>query len=361
MRWTRMLLLAGLVTTGWCEAQMPVAHQSGIVIPADIDGDAQGDFFVYDGRGLYSWRGTTTAPYVQPMTSVTTQFDRRVTRPIVVGRHLFVPMIGNFFQPVGGIEVFDIHTDGSLASAGVFRLDPLQPGGIVTSVRIAALPMDIHNDGVPDVIAVWSESPRATAETFRAATLSWNRIDSPITLQFTGGPVDSIQFAGLYPTRNLAQPTDELLMVVSRLPSTSLDRFGFVTLKVLPNDIRVMGQTWYTHAPSVRQGGWVDAWAPCAYGCFSPSPVLAAPVVTFFPGPTISFQADFVEPFVAPSGAWIDTSQRGFLLDDAVADYDGDGADEAVIVERQLGVLGDVVAVTDPNPYRASVPGVLAA
>jgi hypothetical protein len=354
MRWTGHLALVGIIAAS-VPAQLATTHQAGLVVPADIDRDAHDDFFVYDGRAFHAWRGTNVDPFVQQLGSHAVAFNRRMSSPVVAGRYLFVPLVGDLFTPVGGIEVFEILVDGSLSLVRSFRLDPLQSGGTVHCVRLSVLSRDLGGDGVPDVLVAWTEFPRPANGAFRIARMNWNQLDAPFTVDLVDGPAEPFRISGLFPTQNLAQPADEVLMVVSAAPSQGTHRFGFVTMSVQDSDIRIVGSRWHQYAPTVRQGGWGDAWGAVAYGRFSPTPVLATPVVTFLPGPTIVFHPELSDPFVSPhGGAWIDTTRRGYLLEDAVADFDGDGADELLIVQPGLGSMGDVIAVTDPHPMGRS-------
>lgn len=330
-------------------AQLIANHGPGLVLTTDIDYDGCTDVIVFDVESVHVWFGRRAAPWFVPGPVTAMSNVNRACEPVISGRYLWCARRGLVPGPVWFVDAYTIQFDGTFTLFATYPTMAAVSTSSVTSLRITPLAFDYASDGVNDVLAVWSESPTPTSSSLRAVWLSpW--VASPVA-DLPRLPL-TVQFAdivGLHPSRNVGQPTDQHLAVVSAPAGTGEYGLSFVAIGSGPTEPIMTSEMSFPSAPPARYRGGYDERARSLYGAFAPATPFGAPVVQFQPGPSIAFDATPSAPWVLPSGHWLETSVTGVLLTGSVADYDGDGADEVVVLERIPG-FGEVLVVTDPMP-----------
>ncbi len=343
------LVAAGLWTVAGASAQIPANHPAGYVLAVDLDLDGCQDALVFDTQSVHAWFGRRSAPWLVPGPSTAIPSARRACEPKISGRYLWVASLGHHPTVIGALDAWRIHPDGTLTPFVSYPLPAGTANSELMSLRISPLRFDFGNDGLDDVLALWTESPRQSQSSMRAEWFSpWT---SGAIVDLPPLPVSMLyhELVGLHPARNVGQSADEHLCIVSAPPAATQSGIVFATIGRGPAGPVLSSEVTFQNAPPTRFRGGYDERARSLYGAFSPTPFFGGPVLQFVDGPSIAFDPTPSPPFVAASGQWLETSLSGALVADSAADYDGDGADEVAILEHLPGV-GDVLVVTDPMP-----------
>ncbi|MFO1053767.1 MAG: VCBS repeat-containing protein [Planctomycetota bacterium] len=332
-----------------CAAQVQTGHPAGFVLTTDVDGDGCCDALIFEATQVHAWFGHAAAPWFTPGPTTAIAHDRRACEPVLCGRDLWLASLGPLGSAHGTLECWRVQVDGRLLPIVSYALAPSAGTNEVTSIRVAAQGFDFDNDGANDVLALWAEIPRPASSSMRAAWFSPSSSGTVFDLPQLQLTMHHHELVGLHRCRNLGQSSDDMLAVIAPPPWPAAHGVEFVTIARGPFGPVMSAEIGFGMAPTTRLRSTLDERARSLYGGFSPLPMFGSPVVQFLPGPSVAFDGSPLAPYVPPSGHWLDTSIAGALMTGAVADYDGDGADEIVLLDHLDGI-GDVLVVTDPMP-----------
>ena len=332
-----------------CGAQVVANHLPGLVLPMDVDSDGLGDVLIFEGIDVHVWFGRAAAPYFVAGPTTRVPHQRRACEPVIVGRYIWIASFQSQPGVRGAIDGWRILPDGVLVPYISYSVLPGGVGAEIASLRISPLAFDYGGDGINDILALWTEIPKSTSSSMRGAWFAPSTSSATFDFPPFATSMHHLQIVGLHPSKNIGQSVDDHLVVISAPPMTGQTGIAFAAIARGPIGPVYAGEVQFGAAPPARYRGPFDERARSVYGAFSPTPIFPGPVVQFVMGPSVAFDGLPSPPFVAPSGSWIDTSVSGMLLSNAVADFDGDGNDEIVLIDNLPGI-GDVLVVTDPMP-----------
>lgn len=341
--------LATLLSCVGGVAQVVLNHSASYVLSTDVDVDGLADVLLFDGQSVHVQFGTSQSPYFRQGPSTAVPSTRRACEPVISGRYFWLASLGALPSQIGWLDAWRIEPTGALVQVVTYPLPVATTTGEIISLSIAPLAFDFGNDGNDDVVAVWSEVPRVPTSSVRAAWFSPLRQSMVVDFPPIPAVMQHHTIVGLHQTENVAQSPDEHLLVIAPPPFPNHRGIVFARIGRGLYAPTFAGEVTFTMAPLVRYRGFYDERARSVYGRFAPTPALASLAVHFMDGPTVAFDPLPGPPFVHASGSWLDTSISAALLTNAVADFDGDGADEIVLIDSLPGI-GDVLVVTDPMP-----------
>lgn len=343
-------------------AQVDGVHDPGFVLRTDFDGDGCDDLLIRDRVAWHGWFGARAAPWFRAGGSTTSIQAMPTGAPVVgPGGLVFEPAVGGSIRRhVGGrVEVrsWRPQPDGSVALVDLLAVGVVAADRNVTAPVLLPLPDDLG------VLLAWSEVSLQVPALLRMAVLRPDRSLRDVTLPLDGPApagagwlvrslrlVDPGQLLGL-PGRtvqvllsgqagDLAALSVQVSATASGLPEPTGFRVWRGTPAPVPDEFRrTLG--------GVAQGGFV------------PSPAFGGHALAGWDGWLLGVPDDFAPPYAQLPGTAIRVPSSLRFLHGASADYDGDGADEAVALVAGLRWRHDLLLLLDPYPHALGAQGLL--
>ncbi len=145
-------------------------------------------------------------------------------------------------------------------------------------------------------------------------------------------------------------PAPEYLLTLSANQANPSGGFGFLTIRDGPS---LGAGIWAAAGPLLAYAKFLHVDSAVSYVDSNVLPTVKTPLVQLATGESVLFMPWVTAPYVTNQGEFLATTRRSLWLDQCVADFDGDGRDEAVLVEsvsqQHLGHLH----VGDPSRDRA--------
>ncbi len=349
------VVLAGAVVltalTGPVPAQGAVLHGTGAMTVADVDRDGRDDVLVDVHGNLHTWFGVAGPPWLRrgPTTWVGPGADG--TRLIVSGDLAYRVVT----SPQPGVRIHRFNSAGQLQVIAHHQLDAARQDHEVARLRLCPLGFDFDGNGrVDDVAIALLERAAHGGSGISIVYAGAGRAGAPRAIPTPADGETEVEVVALFRSRGVVQPGDEILCVVSAHEASSDDALGsFSVGRTVSGAPRVTGLRWFGAVPRLRMPAVDGTTAAVAYGAFRPTPQVPVPTFHFDLGPSVVLHPQIAAPWIDGGGAWLETSASARILDGAVADYDGDGADELMVVEPAPHGARDWLIVTDPHPWAA--------
>lgn len=351
--WIIAVWTAGLT----CLIAAPSSSQ-GVYVPegpghltvGDFDADGVDDVLVlgmYSKSGFY--KGSRRPPHhlTRMMGFGLADYWSLTDAPVYLGGYLYIP------QSVRGgmakIDIFD-RKNGRWRLFRRVSIQPSQPGGLVNSLRITELHKDLDGDGHHDLLAVWGDVPMARGGAFHAAYISPGGAYTHIGLPRINGQTSQSTIVALHRAKPMViTQAPEYLVTLSASSSNGLGGFGFM---ILTDGPKVGAGLWAMGGPPLAYDKFVVGESPVAYGEFSIIPGMKTPLVHLVTGESILFTPWVIAPYVSKYGELLASSRGTLFLNQCVRDYDGDGIEEVVMLERYGTLRHTFMHVGDPTSFR---------
>ncbi len=337
-------LFAGLA--GPSTAQDLADHPPGVVIPCDFNHDGFGDVLVLAAEACHAWAGAREFPWLSQGLRSELPVQRPVGRPVLSmaptrSPHLFVTWLGPQSDPRCRLSVLELGPEGELSkveTAVYARRAPLHNGA---SPRVAEI-------APGEVLFVWAEVEPGSEGFLRAARVSGAGAGEPIDLPLPQPvPWGGWRVAGVQSSPAMLADPGTLTIVLRGLAGS------FAVVALDPFAMRVLGQRVFDGAPRVADDSPVGRRDPVQLGAFAPTPVLGVPTLRLADHGLLVFHPQVDPPFVDGGGALLRLGPQAHVPPQARADFDGDGAEELLVLERGAPNSGtDLLAVLDPHPWQ---------
>ncbi|MBK8979750.1 MAG: hypothetical protein IPM29_27960 [Planctomycetes bacterium] len=325
-------------------AQVDAIHPVAYLLPMRVDGDSCGDLVAWDGSAWHVWWGRPGPPFLREGPSTGLAVQRPFGRPIAAGRALWIASLGAANDPRWFVDVGVLDAGARVQRLATFAIEP---DGID---RVGVWPRLVPPEPGDDVVTLlWVEVAVGRDAIFRAARLAPDGALRPVSLPLPGPApqhggwriVDAFRAPPA-----LRRPGEVVFVLAGTAAELAIGLCGPEPVTGLPE---LRGFQRIPAPVPVHPASWLGATSAAVYGGFRPSPPLWMPIVGFGYGGAVVIHPSVETPYVDRSGAMLWTSPLARFVAGAAADYDGDGADELVLLEAATG-LRSLLLVVDPHP-----------
>ncbi len=332
-------------------APFQVPEAPGVLVSGDFDADGIDDVIVFGVIAQSrTYFGRRKAPHlVRGPSWPFHQLWSLMDVPLFVGGYLYVP-VTTIAAAMCEMRVYHL-VKGRWTHKATMLISSRSPATKINSLKIHALHMDIDGDRQPDVLAAWGDAPHTQGNGIQVSYFTPTGARPAANIPpLSGQSTDSV-VVDIHRTRSLIKPkTPEYILTLSAQKKNVLGGFGFVTVVDGPKGSKGV---WANNGPPLAYSKFIHLDSPVSYGDFNILPMVKTPLVQLMTSESLLFMPWPSAPYVTNRGQVLPTDPQSTSLDQCVADFDGDGRDEVVLVSSSGVNHLSYLHVADPSSNRA--------
>jgi FG-GAP-like repeat len=334
-------------------APFQVPESPGVLAIGDFDADGCDDVIVFGAiTKSRTYFGRKLAPHlVRGPDWPFDQLWKLMDVPVFAGGYLYVP-VTTLVATMCEVRVYRL-VNGAWTHKKTMRIAARSPGSAINSLKLHAFYRDVDGDKRLDVIAAWGDAPYARGRGVKVAYLTPTGSRPVANLPPLRGQSANAVVVDIHAARKLiTTKTPEYIVTLSAQKRNALGGFGFATVVEGP---RAGAGLWAQNGPPLAYSKYLHLDSPVSYGDFNLLPTVKTPLIQVTTGESLLFLPWLTAPYVTNQGQILPTRTQSTFLDQCVADYDGDGRDEVVLVRSSRTHHLGFLHVGDPSSNRAYV------